>query len=247
MTLKQTIYFLTLAVGLISCNNTTNDHSDTKSGDSSGSNLQRVTSNSLISIEKQSLITEKEHIAADDTEVYFSDSLFANLELNLKTISNNNYNYFEKKFETTCTLDTNGFIKGKGLVFSQYCKDICESYLIDKNAGVKLVLPSSYDGGIIGLLLSPSCNQFIVYSSYNRPDYTEYYDYRAEIFGFSITQGKGFKTIKPSLKYFTKDWSIDHLTWIDDNNLALRLYSGESFGNREHLKYYYFQTSLQAR
>lgn len=132
--------------------------------------MQKDTEKVLPSQEKQYSINEIKKQPSKDSTAYFSDSLFTNLELELKEISKTVFQGYEENYKPSVSLDTTGFIKGKGLVFSQYCKDICESYLTDKNAGIKLVLPSSYDGGISGLLFSPACNQFIVYSSYDRPD-----------------------------------------------------------------------------
>jgi hypothetical protein len=237
---------LTLVLGLWSCNNKTNDHSGSKSLDILDTDM-RQDSEKLTLQEKQSRINNSEIETSKDSAVFFSDSLFANLELELKEVSKNIFQGYEINYKPTCGLDSNGFIKGKGLILSHYCKDICESYLTDKKKGIKLVLPSNYDAGIMDLLFSPSCNQFLVYSSYDGPDYTNYYEYRAEIIGFTITQGQGFDAVKPSFKYYTKDWSIDHVMWVDENTLTLKLYNGERTGNGENSKYRYFKTNLKAK
>jgi len=244
---KQTIYILTLALGLWSCKNKTNDHTDSKSIDTLDSNVRQDTEKVISTQENQSGTMNPEIETSKDSVVFFSDSLFANSELELKEISKNIFQGFEKNYKPACDLDSNGFIKGKGLILSHYCKDICESYLTDKKQGIKMVLPSNYDAGIMGLLFSPSCNQFIVYSSYDGPDYTNYYDYRAEIIGFTVTEGQGVDAIKPSFKHYTKNWSIADVTWIDENALALKLYDGERTGNGENLKYRYFKTNLKAK
>ncbi|MES2679414.1 MAG: hypothetical protein V4635_05990 [Bacteroidota bacterium] len=250
-----------MALGLLSCNNqpkqvddTDIANSDTTLNDSSvGSPNDTLQGNAqqktliVLSSEKQPNISSKENSESKDSLIYFNDSHFADLGLVFKEISISQYKDCEKKNKRTCSIDTNGFVKGKGLILGHFCKDICESYLIDKKERIKLVLPCNYDQGIIGLEISPSCNQFIVYSSYDRPDYTEYYDYRAEIFGFTITQGQGFKIIKPSFKYYTKDWSIDKITWIDENTLALKLYDGERAGDGENLKFHYFKTNQKTK
>ena len=234
-----------MALGLWSCN--TNDHSDNKSLDTLGSDVRKDTEKVTSIQEKQSRITNPEIETSKDSVDLISDSLFANLEFELKEISKYIFQGFEKNYKPTCALDSNGFIKGKELILSHYCKDICESYLTDKKNGLKIVLPSTYDAGIMGLLFSPSCNQFIVYSSYEGPDYINYYEYRAEIIGFTINQGQGLDAIKQSFVYNIKDWSIDNVTWIDENALALKLYDGERTGNKENLIYRYFKINLKAK
>jgi len=182
--------------------------------------------------------------SSKDSLVFFSDSLFRNLDSKLKVISKNTFQGYEKNYRPTCSLDSNGFMKDKGLVLGNYCKDICESYLLDKKERIKLILPSDYDQGIIGLDLSPSCNQFIVYSSYDRPNYKDYYEYRAEVFGFTISQGQGLQTIKPAFKFYTKDWSIEEVIWISDSEIALKTYQeNRTTTNQNNLNYKYFKTS----
>lgn len=242
--MKQIIYIITFALGFLSCNNNASEHSEFDSKDSLGVNIN---ANADIVHKNQPHVSYNEIGTEEFYKVYFYDSLFSNIELELKVISSIQFNEFEKKYKTDCTLDTSGFINGKGLFYSKYCKEICESYLTDRSAGVKLVLPSGYDAGVIGLIVAPSCNQFILYSSYDRQDYIKYYDSRAEIYGFTITWEQGFKSIKPSFKYFTKDWSIEQITWINNNTLALKLYNGDKNGSEENLEFSYFQSDVQSK
>lgn len=238
--MKQTIYILTSVFGLWGCNN----NSVGKSKDTLKNGGQQYTSK-IISSEKQSEISDTENGVSKDSTVYFSDSLFFNLETELKEISNSQFPDYKKEHKTNCSIDTNGFVKGKGLILSHYCNEICESYLIDQKERIKLILPSSYDQGITGLDISPSCNQVIVYSSYDGPDYTNYYEYRAEIFGFSIVQGQGIQTIKPTFKFYTKDWSIEEVIWINDNEIAFKTYEeSRSIANQDKLNYKYYKTTV---
>jgi hypothetical protein len=180
-----------------------------------------------------------------DSLIYFYDNLFNNLNSELKVISDSKFKDFQKAYKATCELDKSGFVNGKGLILDHYCKDICETYLIDKKEKIKLVLPSDYDQGIIGLIISPSCNQFIVYSSYDGPDYTNFYGHRAEVFGFTITQGQGIQTIKPSFKFHTKDWSIEEVIWVSDNEIAFKTYDeSRSLANQDNLNYKYFKSKI---
>lgn len=246
-TMKQRIYILALALAFWSCNTPSNEHSDSKSKDTIADRLQGDAEKNLISLDSQSTTNNTKIGTFKDSTVYFSDTLFKNLELEFTEISRNIFQGNLKNYKPACDLDSNGFIKEKGLIYRHTCKDICEDYLIDRKEGVKLVLPSDYDAGITGLLFSPSCNQFIVYSSYDSPDYSEYYEHRAELFGFTITQGQGFKTIKPSFKYYTKDWSVDNVTWTDEHTLALKLYDGQRTESGVNLGYSYFKANLKVK
>jgi len=238
--MKQTIYILIFVFGLWSCTN----NSIGKSQDIMKIGSQNYTSKSNSSQNQLDTNDAEDNVAKDST-VYLSDSLFTNLKTELNEISNSQFAGYKKNHLTSCSIDTNGFVKGKGLILSHYCNEICESFLIDKKEGIKLVMPSSYDQGIVGLDISPSCNQFIVYSSYDGIDYTKYYEDRAEVFGFTISQGQGIKIIKPSFKFYTKDWSIEDAIWANDNEIALKTYGeSRSSANQDSLNYKYFKIKV---
>ena len=97
---------------------------------------------------------------------------------------------------------------------------------------------------ILGMLFSPSCNKLVIYSSYDTPDYADFYTERANITCFSITTEQGLSSIKPLFQYDTKDWSIGNITWADDNTLALQLYNGISPDSDSDSKYRYFKTVI---
>lgn len=107
------------------------------------------------------------------------------------------------------------------------------------------MIPSDYDQGILGLHMSPSCNQFLVYSSYDGPDYENYYEYRAEIIGFKITGAQGFKAIQPSFSYHTKNWSIEDVTWITDNTIAIKTYEGARSEAKDKRQFRCFKTQIE--
>ncbi|HEX5002676.1 MAG TPA: hypothetical protein VFW78_09265 [Bacteroidia bacterium] len=243
--MKRTLTLLIIVLGLLSCNNTSHDHSENKLSNKYGENVNQQPDNSIT----QSEILETDNSVIETPEksvIYFSDSLYSKLKLHFEEISINSFQKYVKMYEPACALDSNGFIKGKGIIFSRYCKDICESYLTDQYSHATLMLPSGFDAGIMGLLFSPSCRQFIVYSSYDGPDFMNFYEDRAEIVGFTVTRDQGLNAIKPSFEYNTSDWSIDSIIWIDENNLALKLYNGNRNSESMNLKYSYFKTSLTA-
>ena len=226
--MKQTIYILIIAIGFLSCNKHIKlaDKTPIPKSDS------KVKENSSGAANK-------------DYSLCNNDSIFYDLKFDAKEISKDKYNDHEKKLISTCSIDTNGFIKDKGLILERFCKEICELYLIDEKKKIKLVLPSNFDGGIKGLVISPDCNQFLVYSSYDSADYTKYYENRAEVYGFAITQGQGIQTIKPTFKFYTKNWSIANVIWISNNEIALKVYEeSRSAENQDKLNYKYFKSTI---
>lgn len=214
---------------------TLTDNSTITSNDTLQSEGRKDTSNILYS-EQQSKDISK------DSVIYFYDTHFTDLGSALKEISDSKFKEFNK---ITNALDKNVFFKRKGLLLEHYCKDICETYLFDKKEGVKLVLPSGYDRGIIGLIISPSYNQFIVYSSYDGPDYMNFYGHRAEVFGFTIAKGQGIQIIKPTFKFYSEDWSIEEVIWANDNEIAFKAYEeSRSLANQDNLNYKYFKIKI---
>ncbi len=200
----------------------------------------------LTATTKQVYRSNKEMSATQDSSIYLYDSLFAELNSELKEIPTSKFIEFEKKYKTSCTKDTTGFIKDKGLIIEHACDEVCVSYLTDIKEKIKLILPSAYDRGIIDLVISPDCKRFIVYSSYDGPDYTNYYEYRAEIFGFTISPGQGIKTIQPAFKFFTKDWSIEKVTWISNAEIGLKTYEeARNLKNEKELVYKCFGVKVK--
>lgn len=212
----------------------------------------------LIFLVASHLINDSPKVASDAATVIFDtfkkDSMndkierkTVNLELNITEISKKEFQSYKAKYKTSCVLDSGEFISGSGLYVIHDCKEICETYLAERNTNRKILMPSTYDSGILKMLLSPSCNQLLVCSSYDGPDYGNYYEYRAEFFLFNVSTGIGAKGITPSLNYYTKDWSINNLTWVDENTIALELYNGTRTGNEKNLKFRYFKSKLNAK
>jgi hypothetical protein len=198
-------------------------------------------------LKKNSRNDKMERKTGLDALILYNDSLYSNLELNLTEISKNEFQSYNGKYKTSCVLDSGQFISGSGLYVIQDCKEICETYLAERNTNKKMLMPSSYDAGILKMLLSPSCKQLVVCSSYDGPDYGNYYEYRAEIFLFNVSTGIGLKGITPSINYYTKDWSINNLTWVDENTIALELYNGTRGSNEDNLEFRYFKSNLNAK
>lgn len=198
-------------------------------------------------LKKSSRNDKIERKVVNDTLIRSSDSLYNNLELNFTEISKNEFQSYIGKYKTSCILDSGQFISGSDLYVIHDCKEICQTYLAERSTNRKMLMPSTYDSGILKMLLSPSCNQLVVCSSYDGPDYGNYYEHRAEIFLFHVSTGTGLKGITPALNYYTKDWSVNNLTWVDENTIALELYNGTRTGTEENLQFRYFKANLNAK
>lgn len=136
-------------------------------------------------------------------------------------------------------------LKKLNLTVVQDCRDICETYLEDRSNGNKKYLPSNFDGGILGLLFSKRGKKMAVYSSYDGPDYTNYYAYRAEIIIYDVTKKKGLSAIQFSFNYTTEEWSIDRLVWVNRHTLALKVYTCAKNKAETEDEYQYFKTDLR--
>ena len=125
------------------------------------------------------------------------------------------------------------------------CDQICETYLQDTVTGKTMWIPSNYDQGVFGLSFSPKGSQFVVFSSYDGPIYEDYYDYRSEFFVFNILNGTGLDVIKLSFNYFSTEWSIDDLVWVNEHSLAVKIYTEARWGDGSHLNFIYLITEIK--
>jgi hypothetical protein len=170
--------------------------------------------------------------------------LYTTWHPDLTKISKDEFQSYKSNYKTVCDLDSGNFISGSDLYVIQNCKDICETYLAERSTNRKLLVPSSYDRGVLAMLLSPGCNQLIVCSSYDGPDFGKYYEDRAEIFVFQVNKENGLRGIIPSLQYYTKDWSIEDLTWVNDKTIALKIYKETRRGDGRTINYRYYKAKL---
>jgi hypothetical protein len=122
---------------------------------------------------------------------------------------------------------------------------MCEAFLLDNEADVKMVVPCSYDAGPMGILISPSNKRILFYSSYDGADYGKYYSHRSEFSIYQISKGNGIQELQVFITFETGNWSIDEIVWINDNSIALKVYEGEGFGDRIEGEYKYLKTSIK--
>ncbi len=182
-------------------------------------------------------IIEQTTIKKDST-LLVDYNLFKEVGLVLNEISKTQFNAYLTNEQSECQMSDFGIIE------ESECNEICETYLIDSVSKKRMLMPSDYDAGIIGILLSSNCHQLIVYSSYDGPDYDDYYMNRAEFYLFKMDKNKGLDGVQPFLKYSTKHWSIEDIAWVNDKKIALKLYHEQRWGDGSGLNYKYFQASF---
>ena len=174
------------------------------------------------------------------------------MDLEFKSISQENfkkskdsYNQIMKDFKKV-QIDFYGNIIALDLAVLSDCKEICETYLIEVNSKKRMLLPSDFDIGVQGIFFSPSGNRLIIYSSYDGPDYDNYYNHRAEFHIYNINKQKGLKALELYGHYYINDCSIKNIVWFKNNNtIALKTYEGQRSNNRIQNEYVYFKTKLK--
>jgi hypothetical protein len=179
-----------------------------------------------------------------DSLILFDDSLFVELDSNFLEISSDKFYRYKDNYKKNCEIDSGHFIMGSGLNVRHVCDEVCETYLEEKSSNKILLMPSGYDAGILAMSLSPVCNKLLVCSSYDGPDYANYYEDRAVIFIFNISKESGLKGIQPACKFFTKDWSIADIFWINNKTIALKIYNEQHGGDGNDVHYRYFKMEL---
>lgn len=152
--------------------------------------------------------------------------------------------YFPKNADYKLPYTYGGYIPALRCHKIDYCHEICESFLLDHTNNKKMMIPSSYDQGVLGMSFSPSNKKWMVYSSYDGPDFDNYYYYRAEIFFYTIDLYQGIDGIHYYGAYLTKDWSISEVYWIDENAIALKMYQENRWGDGSNVHYSYFTAKV---
>jgi hypothetical protein len=200
--------------------------------------LQVVSSNLLSNIDNKLL---EQNVIYDDSLIVFEDSLFNVLDSNFQEISLSEFQRYKNNYHLSCEIDSGHFIKGSGLNVRHVCDEVCETYLEEKSSNRIVVMPSGYDAGILAMSLSPACNKLLVCSSYDGPDYANYYEDRAVLFIFNITKEYGLNGIQPVFKFFTKDWSIADIVWVNNKTIALKIYVEQHGGDGIVVQFKYYK------
>jgi len=179
-----------------------------------------------------------------DSLILLEDSLFINIDSIFQEISSSEFQRYKNNYKLSCEIDSGHFIKGSGLYVRHVCDEVCDTYLEEISSNKILLMPSGYDAGILSMSLSPGCNKLLVCSSYDGPDYANYYEDRAVLFIFKITKEYGLKGIQPACKFFTKDWSIADIVWVNNKTIALKTYEEKHGGDGIDIHYKYYKTEF---
>lgn len=135
----------------------------------------------------------------------------------------------EKKFSCDINYDNctyyKGFLKPLNKYILTYCgTGYCGTSLLDKNTGIQNYLESPFDSECEVPSLSKDENKLITFST--------------SVFGkdeaFIALYKKNIDTKKIDFKvfdsFYTSDWRIKEIIWIDNNSIALKVY--EKYGGK---------------
>lgn len=171
-----------------------------------------------------------------DSLRYVDDAAFADVRLK-RIISQKAFEMHKAKYSAGCILGTGQRSGERGLYLIRDCNEVCDTYIGEAATNKKLLLPSTFDVGVSTVLPSPDCKRLIVWSTYDMPDYGEFYGHRSELFSFTIDMEKGIDGVQPLAKHFSKRWSLGDVTWVDNKTLAVKVYSNANPTNKDY-KYY---------
>lgn len=170
------------------------------------------------------------------------------LKLEFKEISSLEYTQYKKaeeqQKEESLMLYKNGYLNSIGITVETDCYEICESWFKDTLSDDSIFVPSNYDQGFLGLIISPDYKTMMVYSSYDMPSFMDYYDWRSEFFLYNLEENKGLKALN-LFSYFTSTkWSIDEIIWINNSQLALKVYENNRPEKYNSESFTYLSTTL---
>jgi len=134
----------------------------------------------------------------------------------------------DKKF--SCDIDYNdctyykGFLNSLNKYILTSCgRGYCGTFLLDKNTGVRNFLQSPFDSECEIPSLSKSQDKLIAFSSsvFDRESFIALYKENVETKKIELRKFDSF---------YTSDWRIKEIIWIDNNSIALKVY--EKYGGK---------------
>ncbi len=164
--------------------------------------------------------------------------VFQPLETDLKEISKKDFNKYLKAEHESCDY------KDLNLRPETSCDEICETWVYEIGTDKKFLLPCQFDIGVFGDSFSPGCKFLVVCSTYDGPDYKDYYENRAEIYFYAVTGKMGMQSMECAFTYFSKDWSIADYAWISDTEIAIKTYVGQRYDDDTKLDYKYYTLTV---
>jgi hypothetical protein len=120
----------------------------------------------------------------------------------------------------------------------------CSAFLLDYKTDERFYLDAPFDAGIKGMQLSKNNTYLVVYSSYNGPDYVDYYSTRSSFTLYKINKNKGIKGMTVYYTFNSTEWSIEELIWINNNTLALKVYTEERNGDTLEGNFLYYTVQI---
>jgi len=199
----------------------------------------------LVILQKDSIhVPNKAEVDSDSNQAINEkqEESVTQLDDKLKKISATQYKDLDSLNMPRCNLDSNGFIKNLGVTLKRRCDEVCETQLFEIKSGKTMPLPADYDTGLLGLLVSPQCDRFVTYSSYDMPDYDKYYAHRALIVLYDINNGVGLKAIEQKKTFSLNEWSIREVKWLNEKSIVLKLYK-EAYS--DEVKFAYFKVKIE--
>jgi hypothetical protein len=121
----------------------------------------------------------------------------------------------------------------------------CSAWLLDFETDKKMPVPSSYDSGLTGLLMSTTGKYMLIYSSYDGDDYINYYSHRSEFTIYAVGAHKDIEGLKVYRNFISKDWFVEEIVWDNDTTLVLKVYTENKTGNGDGLQYKYYKTVIK--
>ena len=201
----------------------------------------------FVSISKKQFLNFKTH--QPDSNYIFNSPIYTSAPFTITTKKT------EYKFRNTPYDDEYryiGYVPEINSHIISECKWVCVNYLLDNETDEKMMLPCDFDSGVLGLKISASKKQMLMYLSYDAANYADYYSHRAEIIFMQIGDAKGFhKLTNPKICIIT-EWSIEDIVWIDEKSIALKVYDKyedvwvEAWGHSIHEPVYqYFKAEIK--
>lgn len=257
---KTQVYIILLLFTIISCRNNEQDKPKTSVDNSLIERNNESTivkeNTQIISSTKTSKFSERPKIIENKNklEIKFSkinstDYLEYNQNysnrITIDTILINNPQNFTLVVENAkkrfvCDVDNNNcnYYKGYLVPLNKYIltncgKSYCETYLLDKNTGTQDYLESPFDSECEIPSLSPNENKLIAFSSsvFDKESYIALYKNDSEN-----------KKLDFKKSFYTSDWRIKEIIWIDNNSIALKVFdkyggkTGDGLINSQYLK-----------
>jgi len=101
---------------------------------------------------------------------------------------------------------------------------IFETFYLDKDNNSIFKINSEYDDGNFDMYISPLKEKLIIVSSTNYEDYREYYSSRSSIIIYDIKKTKNFSDIKKAYGYYSENWEISNINWINEKSFILEVF-----------------------